>query len=948
MMDYKEIEEKWNSAWEGSKIFESEPNDKPSYMVTAAFPYANMPQHIGHLRTYGTADALARYKRMRGYNVLYPMAIHATGTPVLAIAKRMEEKDPDLIEELKSFGVDDEAMSKMTDPLFIADYFGKELESGMHVAGYSMDWRRRFVTIEPFFSKFIEWQFGILNEKGYLTKGKHPVGWCPNDNNAVGMHDTKHDVEPEMQKEVAIKFGIEGEDAKTICVTFRPETIPGVTNIFVNDKAQYALCEIGIEKFYIARAAIKELGFQLAIHVIREVSAQEMLTKICINPFNGDKVPVLPGFFVKEDLGTGVVMSVPAHAPFDYAAIQRLRKSGYKMPEITPKKVLDVKIGRSLSDVSVGEAKPSQMDIPAMAYLEVLHTSEDAIDDMLEFATKLEYREESHWGKMIIAGWEGMSEPEARDKMYALLASKESAFEVYTLKNSPVYCRCGEKVVVKVVDDQWFLNYGNPEWKVAAKEAFSKMSILPEKLRNTYMTAIDWIDLRAVARARGLGTKFPLDRNFIIESLSDSTIYPAFYTISHIIRDLPVESLKPEFFDYVMKGKGKADDVAKSTGIDYAVIKRCRDSFTYWYRETSRHSGSDLVFNHLTMYIFNHVAIFEKENWPKQIVTNALVNYEGEKMSKSLGNIVPLKDGIKKYGGDILRIIEIGGTDLFTDSEFSVESAEGAKERLQYLYNAVEKLDGMEGDALKRIDYWLYSKLNNKIDNATEAMDKLELRDVVVDVIYNSVMELRKYFNRGGNNALVLKEYLSGITLMLQPIAPHVSEELWHMLGNKSFVSLERWPEANKDMQSQIIEKGEELVESTGEDARQVIALMQKKTGKKAQEIRIIIAEDWKRRIVNALVKEKDVGRVMDGIKDDAKIDKEAAAKILAGLAKRINEIREVSGSQKDEFESFDEARDYLGKMLGCSVIVEKESDSKSERASRAMPQKPSLDITFA
>jgi leucyl-tRNA synthetase len=183
---------------------------------------------------------------------------------------------------------------------------------------------------------------------------------------------------------------------------------------------------------------------------------------------------------------------------------------------------------------------------------------------------------------------------------------------------------------------------------------------------------------------------------------------------------------------------------------------------------------------------------------------------------------------------------------------------------------------------------------------------------------------------------------------MLQPIAPHVSEELWHMLGNKSFVSLERWPEANKDMQSQIIEKGEELVESTGEDARQVIALMQKKTGKKAQEIRIIIAEDWKRRIVNALVKEKDVGRVMDGIKDDAKIDKEAAAKILAGLAKRINEIREVSGSQKDEFESFDEARDYLGKMLGCSVIVEKESDSKSERASRAMPQKPSLDITFA
>ena len=88
-------------------------------------------------------------------------------------------------------------------------------------------------------------------------------------------------------------------------------------------------------------------------------------------------------------------------------------------------------------------------------------------------------------------------------------------------------------------------------------------------------------------------------------------------------------------------GKGDVEAVAASTGIDYTLIKKCRESFDYWYTETSRHSGPDLIFNHLTMYIFNHVAIFDKEYWPKQIVVNALVNYEGEKMSKSLGNIVP-------------------------------------------------------------------------------------------------------------------------------------------------------------------------------------------------------------------------------------------------------------------------------------------------------------------
>ena len=191
-MNYgREMEEKWQKAWEDARIFESEPNDRPAYEVTAAFPYANMPQHIGHLRTYGTADALARYKRMRGFNVIYPMAIHASGTPVIAIAKRMEEKDAELIDTLRMYGVGEEAMGKMTDPEFIVDYFAKELEKGMHAAGYSMDWRRKFVSTEPFFSKFIEWQFGVLNGRGYLTKGKHPVGWCPEGRQRRG--DARHE-----------------------------------------------------------------------------------------------------------------------------------------------------------------------------------------------------------------------------------------------------------------------------------------------------------------------------------------------------------------------------------------------------------------------------------------------------------------------------------------------------------------------------------------------------------------------------------------------------------------------------------------------------------------------------------------------------------------------------------------------------------------------------------
>src|SRR5271154_5937853 len=97
MIDYKEIEKKWQKAWNDSKVFEVEPNDKKPLLVTAAFMYVNSPLHIGHARTYGTSDAYSRYMRMTGFNVLYPMAFHATGTPLLAFAKRIKNNDGELI-----------------------------------------------------------------------------------------------------------------------------------------------------------------------------------------------------------------------------------------------------------------------------------------------------------------------------------------------------------------------------------------------------------------------------------------------------------------------------------------------------------------------------------------------------------------------------------------------------------------------------------------------------------------------------------------------------------------------------------------------------------------------------------------------------------------------------------------------------------------------------------
>ena len=475
MIDYRSIEQKWQKAWDDAKVFDPEPDEREAFMITAAFPYVNAPQHIGHIRTYGTTDTYARYKRMKGFNVLYPMALHATGTPVLAFAKRIANRDKELIDELKIFHVADDDIARMSDPEYIASYFAKEMEGGMRAAGYSIDWRRKFISIEPIFSKFVEWQFHKLKERGYITRGKHPIGWCTNEKNAVGQHDTRHDVQPEIQQVTVVKFKDPSSGIFFGCATYRPETLYGVTNIFVNEKARYVVAKIDGNRYYLTKKAAEMLALQFNIAIESKLDGSELLSKKAVNPIDNSEVPILPGFFVKEDTGTGVVMGVPAHAPFDYVALERLKGANYPMPAMQYKKVVVVEkgsngigLGRSLSDVSSGQAKAEHPEIPALAYLELLHADGKAIDDIVEFATKLLYREESHWG---IDGRRRVT-TECRSRKRGSWIKQEliregNAIEIYTMGNEdPVLLQVRHRVDIKVVEDQWFINYGDKAGRI--------------------------------------------------------------------------------------------------------------------------------------------------------------------------------------------------------------------------------------------------------------------------------------------------------------------------------------------------------------------------------------------------------------------------------------------------------------------------------------------------
>jgi len=958
-VNYNEIEKKWHDAWMSAKIYEVEPNGQPALLVTAAIPYVDMPQHIGHLRTYSTADAFARYKRMRGFNVLFPVGFHHTGMPIVGIAKRIANNDTQLIDVLKRvYEVKDEDIEKMKDPKYIADYFTKVIAQGFIDAGYSMDWRRKIVSTEPMFSKMVEWQFFKLKDLGYLVTGVYPVGWCPNENNPVGQHDTKGDVSVKVEEFVGIKFKDAESDAYFVCATYRPETIYGVTNLFVNKDAKYVLARIEDSKVYISKEAVENLKYQIKIEVLQEIDASSLLAKKAINPITNETVPVLPGFFVKPDVGTGVVMSVPSHAPFDYAALMKLKKEGYKIPDIQDKKLIEIEknssnkgLGRSIEEEArKGEAQ--HYNIPALAYLEILGLDENASEDLLETATKVVYSEESRYGVMLVGKYSGKKEAEAREALKKDMLDAKNAIIIYTIANeSPVYCRCGTKIVVKVVDDQWFINYGDKAWKEKTKEVFEKyVKLYPEKYRHSYENLLDWLDLRPAERAQGLGTKFPFNPNHVIESLSDSTIYPMLYTFIHILRaaNVKAESLKPEFFDYVVYGTKDINEVSKNCGIDVTVLQKCRESFDYWYRNTSRHSGSDLLANHLLMYLFNHVAIFTEEYYPKQIVANGLVNFEGVKMSKSLGNVEPAGKGIAKYGADPLKMIEVASADIDSAVEINLKNAiPSIYSRNDFFYNLILNLNGLDGNALTHIDYWLYSKLNKKIKNATEYMEDLNFKNAYSEIYYNSYSELKTYIERGGGNQMVMKEYLEKITLMFAPIMPAFAEELWHLLGNTSFAAKEKWPTYNPDMISDKIEAVEEIITKTIEDINSTIALTSKISANKdksIKEIKIILADDWKLKAYNTLVEKQNM---QDAINASG-VDPAKASKFLAPMMPKLKTLIKIPDiDNKYLLSAFMDAQDYIKNKFNAKITIEKESNSISSRASRAMTNKPSIDIIW-
>jgi len=525
--------------------------------------------------------------------------------------------------------------------------------------------------------------------------------------------------------------------------------------------------------------------------------------------------------------------------------------------------------------------------------------------------------------------YEGKRVEEAKELMKAELLEAGKADTFHDLSEE-VICRCGEKVVIKRIDDQWFIKYSDPELTERSKEQVKEMNIYPQEYHENMPAVLDWFNDRACARlGNWLGSKFPFDDRWTVEPISDSTLYPTYYIVSKFINNgtLTVKDLNEEFFDYVFLGEGKGKDQWKAV----------KEEFDYFYPLDINLGGKEHKTVHFPVFLMNHVAILPEEKWPRGIFVNWWVTGDGSKISKSKGGAVPIPEAVEKYSVDAMRLYyaHIGSPHI--DVVWTEEIVNNYKNALERIYSLVENLKQLDGKS-KLIDSWLESRVNEHVKKIVQSMKTYDLRELASTVYFTLYDDLRWYIRRGGENKKIISEVIDTWVKLMNPITPHLSEEV---NDNGKLVSASEWPQFETEKISLAANANEELVRSAMEGMRNVLKLAKLD---KANKFTFFIAEDWLYEMFNLISAEikvtRNVGEIMKKVLqlEEMKMKGKEVSKIVTYLLKDVSRIPNFVTSQDEEFKAMSDAKEFLEKEFNCKVEVKKESDNP--KAKSAMPGK--------
>jgi len=869
-MNLKKIEKKWQKKWEENNTFKVKESKKKKYYVLEMYPYpSGSGLHMGHAFNYTIGDILARYKRMQGFNVMYPMGYDSFGLPA------------------ENAAIKNNSHPKKFTEAAIKNYIKQQKQLGL-----SYDWDRKLETHNPEYYKWDQWIFLKMFEKGLAYKKESPVNWCPECNTVLANEQVvngrcwRHEsinVEvknlnqwflkitnyadelydglekltgwPELIKKLQknwigksfgteIKFNINKEYWPVF--TTRPDTLFGVTFMVVSAQHPRLYDLVTPENRKKVDSFLKKITSVSEGEIDKLEKEGAFTGSYATHPLmKKKKIPVYVGNFVLADYGSGMIMGVPAHDQRDFEFAKK-----YKIPII---KVIesnwDSNKGKLLKEAYLGKGS-------------LINSA--GFNGLANEKAKIKITKELQLKKINNIGPIGKKKKNFRLRDWLI-----SRQRFWGTPIPIIYCNgCGPIPVP------------NEDLPI----------LLPNNLKLS-------------------GTKNPLREHKEF-----------------------VETNCPKCKGYATRETDTMDTFVNSS---WYYLRYCdprnkdkifeENKIKYWgpvdtYIGGKEHATMHLIYMRFYTKFLRDLGLIKFDEPAINLFNQGMLHAtDGEKMSKSKGNIITPENVSKSYGIDTARLFLVSNSSPDKDLNWSEQGIDGS---LKFIKKIIKKVSKIKvGKSSKKFQ----SKLHFSLKNINECIDNFK---------YNlAIIQLKELFDNFEEE--INKKDLEDCIKLISPFCPHISEELWESIGKDGFISLAKWPKLDSKKINFEFDAEDNFINFLISDLRSLVNLVKFEPIK----AKIFVSESWKYSFVKKLSREiknnRNVGELIKKLIDN-KHNKEIS-KLVPYYLKDESRIPKFVLNRSKEFKIIEENLNNLKKEFNIEVIVVDENNSK------ALPGKPSI-----
>ncbi|HTA72263.1 MAG TPA: leucine--tRNA ligase [Bryobacteraceae bacterium] len=735
--DHQQIELKWQERWNNSTLFQAEENStKPKFYVLEMLPYPSGTLHIGHIRNYTIGDALARYKRMRGFNVLHPMGWDAFGLPA-----------------------ENAAIANQRDPYEWTKFNIENMKRQHRRMGFSYDWSREVTTCDPEYYRWNQWFFLKMLERGLAYRKEALVNWCSECGTVLANEQVvdgccwRHESTPVEQRAIeqwflriteyaeellnAIKeledgwpervlimqrnwigrsegaeidFRLEDTNAPIRVFTTRVDTIFGATCVILAPEHPLVAELVSGE----LKAQVKRMIDSRAAKGPGDLEKEGLATgKYAVNPYSGERIPIWIGNFVLMGYGTGAIMAVPAHDQRDFEFCNQyhiairpvIRPVDGVLPEVATMK-------EAFGEDGIVENSGQYSGLPS-ADARAVMTAEAESEGFGKGAVTYRIKD---WGISRQRYW-GTPIPVIYCPKCGIVPVPEEDLPVVLPLSVPITGK-GRSPLENVPE---FINVKCPKCGEPARRESDTM-----------------------------------------DTFVDSSWYFYRYCDSHNSA-APFDSKKIAYWFPIDQYIG---------GVEHAILH--------------------LIYSRFWTKVMRDLGLISNSEPVAHMFTQGMVIKDGAKMSKSKGNVVSADEMIERFGADTGRLFELFAAPPEKEMNWTDAGANGSHAFLGRVYRFVTRNVGQGRPEPSDADRQALRKLHQTLKLITDDFESRWHFNTSVAALMGLMNVLSDLEDQ--LSVPVMADIMEKLTLMLEPFAPYLAEELWEEQGKPGPVFHHRWP----------------------------------------------------------------------------------------------------------------------------------------------------------